>query len=100
MMRGPWGDVLEQLDVEPEEDDPLLEESRRRFEEAHERILPGELRERLLSGAHTHQGAGLSGAAQPAQTKTRSAAQDRARKQKNKRKMEAVSRKVNRKRRK
>jgi len=40
MVRGPWGDVLDDLGVEPEADDPLLSESRGRFEERHEQLFP------------------------------------------------------------
>jgi hypothetical protein len=48
MVYGPWGDVLDDLGIEPEEGDPLLAESRRRFEERHERLMPREQREQLL----------------------------------------------------
>jgi hypothetical protein len=101
MMRGSWGDVLAELEVEPEEGDPLLAESRRRFEEAHERMLPRELRERMLGDLDaSKERQRLQVEAQRAQSTTRSAARERARKQKNKRKMESASRKANRKRRK
>jgi hypothetical protein len=56
MVRGGWGDVLEDLGIEPEAGDPLVAESRRRFEERQDRLFPREqvaqLREALtrLSG--------------------------------------------------
>jgi preprotein translocase subunit SecA len=56
MMRGGWGDVLEDLGIEPDADDPLVAESHRRFEERQNQLFPREqaaqLREALarLSG--------------------------------------------------
>jgi hypothetical protein len=56
MVRGGWGDVLEDLGIEPEVADPLVAASRRRFEERQDRLFPREqvaqLREALarLSG--------------------------------------------------
>jgi hypothetical protein len=123
LMRGSWGDVLDDLGVEPEEDDPLLEESRRHFEERHERIMPRRQREELLEAlarlsgrdpqhlfddeparpsqpaARVVQPAPPARAPQPAPRDARKAGQDKARKQKNKRKMEAASRKANRRKR-
>ena len=115
MLRGPWGDVLDDLGVEPEEGDPLLAESRQRFEERHERMMPREQREQLLEAL-----ARLSGrdpqhlfdddtiASQPAPASAfrsaprapRKVAQEKTRKQKNKRKMESAARKANRRKRK
>jgi hypothetical protein len=108
MMRGPWGDVLNDLAVEPEEGDPLLAESRRRFEERHERLLPREQREQLLEALAHYSGrdplraleAETSSAPQLPPRDPHRAAQERARKQKNKRKMESASRKANRRKRK
>jgi len=107
MVRGPWGDVLGDLGVEPEEGDPLLAESRQRFEERHERMMPREQREQLLEAL-----ARLSGrdpehlfdedttiASQPAPRSGPRAAHEKARKQKNKRKMESAARKANRRKR-
>jgi hypothetical protein len=100
MMRGSWGDVLAELGVEPEEGDPLVAESRRRFEEAHERMLPRELRERMFGDLDAFkERQRLQAEARRAQSQARTTARERERKQKNKRKMEAASRKANRKRR-
>ena len=116
MMRGPWGDVLDELGVEPEEDDPLLAESRRRFEERHERLLPREQRKQLQEALARFTGrddpfAALAAeaasapvappaSALPPPRDTRKTAQQKARKQKNKRKMESTARKANRRKRK
>jgi hypothetical protein len=37
---GPWGDVLKKFGVAPEPDDPLIEESRQRFEARHRQMFP------------------------------------------------------------
>jgi SEC-C motif len=47
MVRGGWGDVLHDLGMEPEQDDPLVEESRQRFEDRRERFFPRQQREQL-----------------------------------------------------
>jgi hypothetical protein len=100
MVRGPWGEVLKDLGVEPEEGDPLVAESQRRFEERHEQMFPREMRERFLAlSQEPRPEPPPRPAAQPARPTSRTAAQERARKQKNKRKIESASRKANRKRR-
>jgi hypothetical protein len=116
--RGSWGDVLGDLGIEPEEDDPLVAESQRRFEERHERFFPSEQRNQLqaaiarftgrdpkhlfddppASAPHSPQ----QSSRQSAETKARKhqSAEVKARKQKNKRKAELASRKANRRKRK
>jgi hypothetical protein len=107
MVYGPWGDVLDRLGVKREEGDPLLAESRRRFEERNEQLMPREQREQLLEAldrfrARTQR----SAEAPPAQAlplaphDPRRTAQERARKHKHKRKIESASRKANRRKRK
>ncbi len=108
MMRGPWGDVLDDLGIEPEENDPLLAESRRRFEERQERFLPRAQREEILEALdrfrelHSQRApaAETTGAPQPAPRAAHRTAQEKARKQKNKRKIESALRKANRRKRK
>src|SRR6266542_5378733 len=103
MMRGPWGDVLDDLGIEPEENDPLLAESRRRFEERQERFLPRAQREEILEALdrfrelHSQRApaAETTGAPQPAPRAAHRTAQEKARKQKNKRKIESALRKAN-----
>jgi hypothetical protein len=108
MVYGPWGDVLDRLGADTEEDDPLLAESRRRFEERHERMFPREQREELLE-ALTHYsertrrstlGADTISLPPPAPRASHRTAQNKARKHKNKRKIESASRKANRRKRK
>ncbi len=105
MMRGGWGDVLGDLGIEPEEDDPLVAESQRRFEERQERFFPrgqreqmqevlARLSERTAAGALLPPPAGTL----PPPRDARKAAQEKAHKQKNKRKMGSAARKANRKR--
>ncbi len=60
MARGTWGDLLDDLGVEPEAGDPLLAESRRRFEERQDRFIPRQQREQLRAAF-----ARLSGRNQP-----------------------------------
>jgi hypothetical protein len=108
MMRGPWGDVLDGLGVEPEEGDPLLAESRQRFEERQERFFPREQRRQLQAELARFSGRDplhlfedmATSAPQPASHAPHRTAQAKARKHKNKRKIEAASRKANRRRRK
>lgn len=94
---GPWGDVLKELGVEPEADDPLVEESRHRFEERHNQMFPPDLRANLAAFQEQQR-------AERARTEQRQAGQRRkqeqARKQKNKRKAASSARKANRKKRK
>ncbi len=104
MMRGPWGDVAVELGVEPEPGDALVAESRRRFEERHERMFPRAQREELRAALARYAGrdprdmfeAEPASIAQPVARAARQPAQAKARKQKNKRKAEAASRKANR----
>jgi hypothetical protein len=101
MVYGPWGDVLDELGVEPEEGDPLLAESRRRFEERQERLMPREQREQLLEALERFRERARSPepparVLQSAPHDPRRAAHEKARKHKNKRKIEAASRKANR----
>jgi hypothetical protein len=104
MMRGAWGDVLNDLGREPEEGDPLLAESRQRFEERQERFLPRAQREQLQAALARFSGRDpqhlLEDAAtstpQPVTRAPHRAAQAKARKHKNKRKIESASRKANR----
>jgi hypothetical protein len=107
MVYGPWGDVLDDLGVEPEEGDPLLAESRRRFEERHERLMPREQREQLLEALERFREGTLrlpepppARALQSAPHDPRRTAQEKARKHKNKREIESASRKANRRKRK
>jgi hypothetical protein len=123
MMRGAWGDVLNDLGVEPEDDDPLLAESLQRFEERQDRLFPREQREQLQEafarleertqqrppealprlGERTQQrppAKATPSAPSPAPRDLPKAAQTKARKQKNKRKIESASRKANRRKRK
>lgn len=39
-MRGPWAQVLKEIGVEPNSDDPLIAETQQRWEEEHARIFP------------------------------------------------------------
>ena len=116
MVRGGWGDVLEELGIEPEEGDPLVDESRRRFEERQERFFPRQQREQLQAALARFTGrnepfAALAAEAAsapvvppvgalPSPRATRKAAQEKARKQKNKRKIGSAARKANRSKRK
>jgi hypothetical protein len=96
-MYGPWGEVLKEIGVEPELDDPLIEESRQRFEEKHHQMFPQSLRDSLDSFQERHR-AQQTLAEQRAAVRKRN--QDRVRNQKNKRKTANASRKANRKKRK
>ena len=108
MMRGAWGDVLNDLGCEPAEGDPLLAESRQRFEERQERFFPRAQREQLQAALARFSGRDpqhlLEDAAtstpQPALRAPHRAAQAKAHKHKNKRKIESASRKTNRRKRK
>jgi hypothetical protein len=91
---GTWGSVLADLGVEPDPDDLLVEESRRRFEERHARMFPRGPFGRAQ--AAPSQRAALSQRPAPSQ-KSRP---EQARKEKNKRKAAKASRKANRKKRK
>lgn len=101
MMHGSWGDVLKELGIEPDEDDPLIEESRKRFEERHERFFPKAKREEILQSIRLY-------AKQKAEERERlraindrrAAAEKRKRSEKNKRKASTAARKANRKKRK
>jgi hypothetical protein len=76
MMRGGWGDVLNDLGIEPEEGDPLVEETQRRFEERQERFFPRQQREQLQAALNRLSGrdepfaaltAGMAGTPAPQQ---------------------------------
>jgi hypothetical protein len=96
-MNGPWGDVLREIGVEPAPDDPLLEESRRRFEERHRQLAPPDLRENLDAlGAQQRARRAMA----ELQAATQKRKQDKARTEKSKRKAAKASRKANRKKRK
>jgi hypothetical protein len=47
MLRGSWGDILDQLGLAPEPDDPLVALSQQRAEERRERMFPSHLRQQL-----------------------------------------------------
>jgi hypothetical protein len=108
MVYGPWGDVLDDLGVEPEAGDVLLAESRRRFEQRQERFFPREQREQLQAALARFSGRdplhlleeATTSTAQPAARASHRTAQEKARKHKNKRKMGSASRKANRRKRK
>lgn len=99
MVRGSWGDVLKDLGIKPEEGDPLLAESQRRFEERQERFFPAKQREELLQGLERLRTRTQASPA-PAARDPRKTAQEKARKAKNKRKAQSASRKVNNRKRK
>jgi hypothetical protein len=108
MVYGAWGDVLEQLGADTDEDDPLLAESQRRFEERHEQMMPRAQRDELLE-ALARLGVRdpsrpfddtAPSTPQPAARPSHKTAQERTRKHKNKRKAESASRKANRRKRK
>lgn len=96
-MNGPWGDVLREIGVEPDPNDPLVEESRRRFEERHARMVPPDLHDNLAAFQARHR-AERARAEQQAGAQKRK--QDKVRTEKNKRKAAKASRKANRKKRK
>jgi hypothetical protein len=108
MLRGPWGAVLDQLGIEPEDDDPLVAESQRRFEEREERFFPRAQREEVLEALERFREMNAQrslvgetpSAPPPAPRDSRRPAQAKARKHKNKRKIESASRKANRRKRK
>lgn len=95
--------MLNELGIESDEDDPLIAESQKRFEERHERMFPRAQRERLQAAMARYAGRDVF-ADEPAPVvaprAAKNPAQERARKQKNKRKMESASRKANRRKRK
>jgi hypothetical protein len=85
-MHGPWEEVLEELGLEPELGDPLLAESRRRFQERRDRMF----RSAPQLAASTPRAA----QPRPAPAPRRS---DEKKKAKNKRKTSSASRKANKK---
>lgn len=95
-MNGSWGDVLKQLGVEPEPDDPLIEVSRQRFEERNRAMFPPGLLDNL-NRYERQQRAKQQLAEQRAAAHKRK--HDKARKQKQKRKAASAARKANRKKR-
>ncbi len=106
MVRGSWGDVLAELGIDADDDDPLVAESQRRREERHNQIMPREEREELLEAldqfkARTRlsQAASIAAPAPRAQPKPAPAKPQKPQnKAKNKRKAASASRKANRKR--
>jgi hypothetical protein len=93
---GPWGDVLKEFSIVPEPGDPLIEESRQRFEVRHRQMFPQSLRNNRDTLQQPRD--------EPAKAAQRVVAQKRnqekAHKQKNKRKTASAARKANRKKRK
>ncbi len=94
---GPWGDLLATLGIEPDADDPLVAESLRRFEERQEQLFPRDLQDNLKPLRAQQQ---MERARAVQQASTQRHKQSKARKEKNKRKAAAASRKANRKKRK
>lgn len=121
MVRGPWGDILDQLGVDPEPDDPLVAISEQRDVQRRERIFPSDLRRQLnkalgiepesvFARVAPERGVTPGGSVPPlanqaaqqqAQEKARKERQRRAeaqaRKEKQKRKEASATRKANRK---
>lgn len=116
MVRGPWGDILDQLGVDPELDDLLVALSRQRDVERRERIFPSDLRRqlnealgikpespfvRLAPERGVTPGGPVAPLANQAEEKARKERQRRAeaqaRKEKQKRKASLATRKANRK---
>jgi hypothetical protein len=105
-VRGSWGDVLAELGIDADDDDPLVAESQRRREERHNQIMPREKREELLEAldqfkARTRlsQAASISAPTPRALPKPVPAKSPKPQnKAKNKRKAASASRKANRKR--
>lgn len=97
---GPWGEVLKMMDLTPDDNDPLIAESRKRFEERHERFMPRAKREELLGSLKQ-----LAERRLAEQERARLAAdrrkatENRRRSEKNKRKASSAARKANRKKR-
>jgi hypothetical protein len=85
-VNGPWGEVLAELGLEPEPGDPLVAESRQRFDERHE----------LMFGGMGHVSAATPRATRPASSGS-ARRSDEKRKQKQKRKAASNARKANRK---
>lgn len=124
MVRGPWGDILDQLGIDAAPDDPLIALSQQRDVERRERIFPGHLRRQLnevlgieqespfarlarqkFGASGMPEGSPTSPATlQHTEAQTRKERQRRAeaqaRKQKQKRKAASASRKTNQKKRK
>jgi hypothetical protein len=120
MMRGDWGEILDQLGVDPEPGDPLLVLSRQRAEERRERFFPSDLRRQLGEAFGGEPGTALermiravapadvakppAAPQQPADEQSRRErqrrAQAQARKEKQKRKASSAARKANKKKRK
>ncbi len=89
---GPWGEVLTAFGVAFDPGDPLIAESRQRFEEKHLVMPSPDLRDNIAALQERHR---------PKQQATpQQRNQNQARKQKNKRKAASASRKANRKKRK
>jgi hypothetical protein len=105
-VRGSWGDVLAELGIDADDDDPLVAESQRRFEERHEQLMPRKQREELLEAldqfkarTRSSQAASISAPTPRALPKPVPAKSSKPQnKAKNKRKAASASRKANRKR--
>lgn len=93
---GSWGDVLKELGVKADLNDPLLEESRNRSVKRHNELFPPEVRANLERYNQQHRAQQQAAEQQIANQKRK---QTSARKQKNKRKTASASRKANRKKR-
>jgi hypothetical protein len=109
MVRGDWGDVLNDLGIEPEPNDPLLAESALRLEARNDRLMPRELREQLQALGQRQPAIPKPGpvaaqrtapqpplAARPAPAPQMISAAQRAQSAKHKRKQASASRKANR----
>jgi hypothetical protein len=111
LINGDWGRVQADLGVEPDPSDPLLAESARRWQEAHERRFPaaqraqlqrlfgegpGELADEFAVLARSGPNTPASAAPPPRPAASAPAkVEQRAKKAKSKRKMEKASRKAN-----
>ncbi len=96
-MYGPWGEVLKTLGIAPDADDPLIEESHRRYQERWDSQFPPEMLENIRAMQARQQ---IEQARAAAQTTAKQRKQEKFRKEKNKRKTASASRKANRKKRK
>lgn len=95
-VHGPWDDVLERMGLEPEPDDPLVDESRSRFVARNREMFPPGLIENLAAFQQRHHAEQARG---EQRTVTKKRKQDHERRQKNKRKAASATRKANRKKR-
>jgi hypothetical protein len=112
MVRGDWGDILDQIGADTEPDDSLIAISRQRAEERRERFFPSSLRRQLNAALGNEPESAFarlirehgppSGppAGSPVSETAPQQAEAQARKEKQKRKAAATDRKANRKKRK